>query len=149
MNVHARSVVSDSLWPHELYVACQFPLFNGFSRQEYWSGLPFLLQGIFLTQGLTPWTVACQAPLSMEFSRQEYYSGLPCPSPGDLPGSGTDPGSPALQANSLLSEPQKSLWLLCRKICFKAEKYKSKISKVKKHMTLSQQGRTKWRTWKF
>ena len=23
----------------------------GFSRQEYWSGLPFLLQGIFLTQG--------------------------------------------------------------------------------------------------
>ena len=26
----------------------------GFSRQEYWSGLPFLLQGIFLTQGLNP-----------------------------------------------------------------------------------------------
>ena len=24
----------------------------GFSRQEYWSGLPFLLQGIFPTQGL-------------------------------------------------------------------------------------------------
>ena len=23
-----------------------------FSRQEYWSGLPFPLQGIFLTQGL-------------------------------------------------------------------------------------------------
>ena len=26
----------------------------GFSRQEYQSGLPFLLQGIFLTQGLNP-----------------------------------------------------------------------------------------------
>ena len=26
----------------------------GFSRQEYWSGLPFPLQGIFLTQGLNP-----------------------------------------------------------------------------------------------
>ena len=26
----------------------------GFSRQEYWSGLPFLLQGIFLTQGSNP-----------------------------------------------------------------------------------------------
>ena len=25
---------------------------NGFSRQEYWSGLPALLQGIFPTQGL-------------------------------------------------------------------------------------------------
>ena len=26
----------------------------GFSRQEYWSGLPSLLQGIFPTQGLNP-----------------------------------------------------------------------------------------------
>ena len=26
-------------------VACQAPLFMGFSRQEYWSGVPFLLQG--------------------------------------------------------------------------------------------------------
>ena len=26
----------------------------GFPRQEYWSGLHFLLQGIFLTQGLNP-----------------------------------------------------------------------------------------------
>ena len=26
----------------------------GFSGQEYWSGLHFLLQGIFLTQGLNP-----------------------------------------------------------------------------------------------
>jgi len=30
----------------------QAPLSTGFSRQEYWSGLPALLQGIFLTQGL-------------------------------------------------------------------------------------------------
>ena len=28
------------------------PLSMGFSRQEYCSGLPFLVQGIFLTQGL-------------------------------------------------------------------------------------------------
>ena len=32
----------------------QAPLSLGFSKQEYWSGLPFLLQGIFLTQGLNP-----------------------------------------------------------------------------------------------
>ena len=53
----------------------------------------------------TPRTVAGQAPLSMEFSRQEYWSGLPFPSPGDLPGSGIEPGYPALQADSLPSEP--------------------------------------------
>ena len=32
-------------------VAHQAPLSMGFSRQEYWSGLHFLLTGIFLTQG--------------------------------------------------------------------------------------------------
>ena len=33
-------------------LACQAPLSMGFSRQEYWSVLHALLQGIFLTQGL-------------------------------------------------------------------------------------------------
>ena len=37
--------------------------------------------------------------------RQEYWSGLPFPSPGDLPNPGIEPGSPALQVDSLLSEP--------------------------------------------
>ena len=36
---------------------------------------------------------------------QEYWSGLPFPSPGDLPDPGIEPGSPALQADSLTSEP--------------------------------------------
>ena len=53
----------------------------------------------------TPWTVAYKAPLSMEFSRQGYSSGLPFPSPGDLPHPGIEPRSPALQADSLPSEP--------------------------------------------
>ena len=50
--------------------------------------------------------------LSMEFSRQEYWCGLPFPSPGALPYSGTlpypgtKPRSPALQADSSLSELQ-------------------------------------------
>ena len=35
-------------------VAHQAPLSMGFPRQEYWSGLPFPLQGIFLAQGLNP-----------------------------------------------------------------------------------------------
>ena len=41
----------------------------------------------------------------MEFSRQGYWNGLPVPSPGDLPDPGIEPTSPALQADSLLSEP--------------------------------------------
>ena len=53
----------------------------------------------------TPWTAACQAPLSMEFSRSEYWRRLPFPSTGDLPNPGIKPGSPALQADSLASEP--------------------------------------------
>ena len=54
---------------------------------------------------MTLWTIALQAPLSLEFSRQEYWRGLPCSSPGDLPNPGIEPGSPALQADSLPSEP--------------------------------------------
>ena len=41
----------------------------------------------------------------MEFSQQEYWSGSPFPSPGDLPKPGIKSGSPALQAEALLSEP--------------------------------------------
>ena len=41
------------------------------------------------------------------FSRQEYWSGLPCPPPGELPNPGIKPRSPALQADSLPSEPQR------------------------------------------
>ena len=54
---------------------------------------------------MTPWTVARQAPRSVGFPRQEYWSGLPFPSPGGLPDPGIKPRSPALQADSLPSEP--------------------------------------------
>ena len=49
--------------------------------------------------------VAVQAPLSVGCSRQEYCSGLPFPPSGDLPDLGIETGSPALQSDSLLSEP--------------------------------------------
>ena len=60
---------------------------------------------VVLDSLLPPWTVVCQAPRSMEVSRQEYCSGLLFPSPGDLPDTGIEPWSPALQADSLVSEP--------------------------------------------
>ena len=65
--VLSHSVVSDSLGPQELWPA----------------------------RLLCPWG----------FSRQEYWSGLPCPPPGDLLNPGIEPRSPALQVDSLPSEP--------------------------------------------
>ena len=59
---------------------------------------------------MTSWTVAYQAPPFMGFSRQEYWSGLLFPSPGDLPDPGIEPGSPALQADTLPSEPPGKLY---------------------------------------
>ena len=43
-----------------LTVACQTALSMGFPRQEYWSELPFVLQGIFLTQGLKLGLLHCR-----------------------------------------------------------------------------------------
>ena len=55
----------------------------------------------------TLWPIVCQVPLSMEFSMQEYWSGLPFPSPVYFHNPGIEPGSPALQADSLPSEPKR------------------------------------------
>ena len=60
-----------------------------------------------------PQTVAHQTPLSMGFSRQEHWSGLLFPSPGDLPNPAIEPRSPALQADSLPTDPPEkpNAWL--------------------------------------
>ena len=50
--VHAKSLQSVQLCMTLWTVACQAPLSIGFSRQEYWSGLPFPPPGGLLTQGL-------------------------------------------------------------------------------------------------
>ena len=55
----------------------------------------------------TPWAAGCQASLSVEFVRQEYWTGLPFYSPGDLPDPGMESKSPALQEDSLSSEPPR------------------------------------------
>ena len=86
--------------------AHQAPLSLGFSRQEYWSGLPFpspvhesekwkakSLSRVRLLA--TPWTAAHQAPPFMGFSRQEYWSGVPLPSPLSQTISSQMPKSPS------------------------------------------------------
>jgi len=42
-------------------VACQAPLSMGFSRQEYWSGLPFPSPGYLPNSGIKPGSPALQA----------------------------------------------------------------------------------------
>ena len=66
--------VSETLWTK----AHQAPLSMGFSRQVYWSGLLFLLQGISPTQGLNlhllcllHWWVG-SLPLSASWSEQKW-----------------------------------------------------------------------------
>ena len=86
VKVKVKSLSRVRLFVTPWTVAHQAPPSMGFSKQEYWSGLPFLSS-------------------SMGFSRQEYWSGLPFPSPGDLPNPGIEPGSPAFQADVLTSEP--------------------------------------------
>ena len=54
-------VVSDSLWPHGLYVTCQAPPSMGFSSQEYWSGLPFPSPGHLPNPGIESGPSALQA----------------------------------------------------------------------------------------
>ena len=99
----------------------------GFSRQEYWSGLPLPLGlnfGMCVCAQLlspvwffvVPWTVACQASLSMEFVRQEYWSGLLFPPPGNFPDPGIKPTFPALQADSLVLSHKGSPFKQWRKL---------------------------------
>ena len=70
----SRSVVSDSAthWT----VDCQAPLSMEFSRQEHWSGLPFLSPGDLPNPGIEPGSPALQA------------ISLPAEPPGKPPGFG-------------------------------------------------------------
>ena len=55
--VLSRSVMSDSLWPLGPH---QAPLSLGFSRQEYWTGLPSLPPGDLPNPGVKPRSLALQ-----------------------------------------------------------------------------------------
>ena len=68
--------------------AYQAPPSTGFSRQEYWSGVP-LPSPIYITL----WTIAHKAPVSTEILQARMLEGLPRPPPGDLPDRGIKPES--------------------------------------------------------
>ena len=75
-----------------IFLGLSYPLINVDSRSV-------------VSDSLHPYSL-WPAPLSMEFSRQEYWSGWPFPSLGDLPDPEIELWSPALQADSLLSQLQ-------------------------------------------
>ena len=62
----------------------------------------------------TPWTVTHRIPLFTGFCRQELLEWVAIPFSRDLPDPGIEPASPALQADSLPSEPPPACPLFCR-----------------------------------
>ena len=61
---HSQSEVAQScltLYDPMDYIACQVPPSMGFSRQEYWSGLPFPSPGDLTDPGIKPGSPALQA----------------------------------------------------------------------------------------
>ena len=66
------SVVFNSLWPHGLY-SPPAPLSMGFTRQEYWRGLPFPSPGDLPDPGIEPGSSTMQAdPLPTELLGRWY-----------------------------------------------------------------------------
>ena len=89
----------------------------GFSRQEYCSGLPCPLQGIFLTQGSNPGLLHCRQML-YHLSHQgspRILGWLAYPFSRAFPDPGIELGSPALQVDSLPAELPGELHLYIRK----------------------------------
>ena len=58
-----------------------------------------------VSDSVTPWTIAHQVHLSMDFPGENTGMGCHFLLQGNLPNPGIKPGSPALQADSLPTEP--------------------------------------------
>ena len=88
-------------------VAHQAPTSTGFSRQEYWSGLPFPSPRDLPNTGIKPRSPALGAdslPAEPQGKPKNTGVGSPIPSPVDFPEPGIKPRSPALQVDSLPTE---------------------------------------------
>ena len=126
--VLSHSVVSDSLQSHGLQpvrLLCPW----GFSKQEYWSGLPCLPPGDLPNVGIKPRSPSLQAdslpsePPGKPWSEGSQGSEQPIPSQGDLPDPGIEPGSPALQVDSLPAELPGKPINVCVCICIYIHTY--------------------------
>ena len=59
--MHAKSLQSHLTLCDPMDVACQAPLSMGFSRQEYWGGLPCPSPGNLPDPGIEPTSLLCPA----------------------------------------------------------------------------------------
>ena len=102
--------MSYSLKLHGLYSPWNSP------GQNTGVGRLSLLQGIFPTQELNEGLLYCRQILYQlsHKGRPRILEWVPFPSPGDLPNPGIKPGSPALQADSLLTELSGSPVIILR-----------------------------------
>ena len=93
-------------WPHEM-PAAPHPAhqFSALTTRNVFVLSRSVMSDSLRPHGLQPTRLLCP----WGFSRLEYQSGLPCPPPRHLPNPGIEPRSPALHADSLLSEPPGSL----------------------------------------
>ena len=99
----SRSVVSNSLRPHELQptrLLCSW----GFSRQDYWSGLTCLPPGDFPNSGIEPRSPTLQA------------DSLPSEPPGKP--KNTEVGSPSFLQEIFLTQESNQGVLHCRWILY-------------------------------
>ena len=111
MCVLSPSVGSDSLWPHGLYptrLLCPW----GFSRQEYWSGLPCHPPGDLPNPGIEPRSPVLQVDsLPSEPPGKPMKSGVgSILSPRDVPDPRIEPESSALQTDSLSALSGKPMY---------------------------------------
>ena len=60
------------------YIACQAPLSKGFSKQEYWSGLPFSSPAGLLYTGIEPASPAFQADSLLSEPSGAGAKSVPC-----------------------------------------------------------------------
>ena len=115
--MHDKLLQSCLTFCDPMNIACQGPLSMGFSRQEYWNGLPCPSPEEMATHSSVlawkiPWTEEPGRLQSMGSQRvgHNWETSLSLSlSPGDLPDSGIEPkcpASPALQADSLPTFPQ-------------------------------------------
>ena len=78
--VHARSPQSClTLCDPMDYIACQAPLSMGFSRQEYWSGLPCPSPGDLPNPGIKPTSLLSLALVGRFFTTSTTWKALPSP----------------------------------------------------------------------
>ena len=88
----------------------------------------------------TPQTVVHKAPLSVGFFRPEYWSGSPSPPPGIFPTQGMNsrlPASPALQADSSLSEHMGSQLTSIRSLTLKQRSLRAILIVMAPHVNSS------------